>query len=244
MLEIQSLSPSRIAIEALQIPIDGIHAKEDGACAYCGTVINAGDLCVKTDISKGFLDGRSMARGSSKVTCPHCAQTLKSTFLMSHGHGMFSAEGKQPFQKWKDVAHALNNPPKPPFIAVYATAKQQHIVWRAPINLSRDVFYVRVGLRNLRIRRVMLEAIKEACRVLGQVLIDHGKINAHEKTLPHPFISLSPDLKEVATGMIQPSLFHDDVWHESLKPHLDVIQSMTLGEIWAMRFILTPLAGE
>jgi hypothetical protein len=73
-----------------------------------------------------------------------------------------------------------------------------------------------------------------------------------KKTLPHPFVALSSDLKLSSRDKSAPNhgvlraALHDP---EFLRTHPQVavdarfLRQLTLGESWALRFILTPNAG-
>lgn len=326
------LTSSVVIMGAMGLAPDGVPAETPGVCALCGLPIAAGDMCAPLSLGSGFMDDLSMAaRGSDKI-CGYCGPLLSADNLRKTGYGAFSAAGVQPFRKWIDVATMLTNPPEPPFVLVYATANNQHMAWRAPVNLSRDLFYVRVGLRDLKIRRKTLLGAVEACRVLGHALalkqrtefvarklfprghaesqnlakilkasasslgdpqeccatafapiwmsrpiefsvkaidfmkqtLEVGGYNpAPEgikelqkfkdelmspaestlKTLPNPFVEMSPNLKDAAHGMLKQKIF-DPGFMAQFIDEINSIMLLTAGEVWALRFILTPNAGN
>ena len=160
---------------------------------------------------------------------------------------MFSKAGAAPFRKWKDVAQALMEPPEPPFVMTYATANNQHMGWRSPVNQSRDMFMVRVGLRDLRIRRQVLTQAVAACELLGNLPgVKSKNTSSARKTLPNPLLAMSPDLKEPTHGRLHPGLNSEEAraaWTPEHTLALELLRNLTLGESWALRFILTPGAG-
>ena len=243
----KSITSSVVIAQALGITPDGVPAKADGICALCGLDIAPGDLCAPLSLGDGFMDDVSMAGRGSKVICGHCAPMMTADALRQTGYGAFSiVSGAHPFRKWADVAKMLTNPPDAPFVMVYATANNQHMAWRAPVNLSRDLFYVRVGLRDLKIRRKILVEAVEHCRFLGDALYAGKKSTGARKTLPNPFIEMAPDLKDASHGLFHPKVYSEEMRAsvDGFVKHMQAVMSLTVGEVWALRFVLTPGAGQ
>jgi CRISPR type IV-associated protein Csf1 len=241
-------SPSEVVVTALGREPDGVPAKHKGVCGYCGRQINPGDMSIPFAAGAAFMDDLSLAARGSAWTCGYCAVLLGAEGLRISGYGMFSIEdGAIPFRKWGDIAKALENPGKPPFVAVYATANNQHMAWRAPVSLSRDVFYVRVGLRDLRIRRPFALRAVEAATRIGEFM----GIAPTKSSLSHPFAVLAPDLKDHAHGQLRTSATSKakgkvllDEAREALPEEFYYLDNLSLGETWAMRFLLSPNAGQ
>ncbi len=234
---------SQVIVRALGLQPDGAPAQAPGICAFCAAPIAAGDLATAFSVGPSFMDDLSLAGRGSKMTCGCCSVLLGAEALKTTGYGAFSEEdGALPFRKWADITAALTHPPRPPFVMVRATANNQHMAWRAPVNLSRDLFYVRVGLRNLKIRRPMLlEAVEASQRIARAVGIEPTA-----KSLAHPFGALSPDLKvdgtpDHATLRLRGEQIRSlELSHPS---DMATIRNLTLGETWALRFLLSPAAG-
>ena len=233
---------SQIIAQALGIATTGRPSTEPCTCAYCGAQIGIGDLRAPFKATgAAFTDDTSLACRGSAWACGHCDSLLGAEALRTTGVGVFSPAGVRPFRKWVDVAAALTTPPEPPFVMVYATRNNQHMAWRAPVNLSRDLFYVRVGLTDLRIRRAMLARAVEACATIAGVM----GIEATAKSLPHPFAALSPDLKEAHTDLRRRGdKFTIQEAAEQEPDAFRLLQTLSLGETWALRFVLTPGAGQ
>lgn len=243
----QPLTSSVIVICALGLLPEGASAKVASVCAMCGLQINEGDLQAPLPYGQAFTDDLSLAARGSNCVCGYCATLSTLEGLRGAGFGVFSGGGVKPFRKWQDIAHALLNPPEPPFVITYSTANSQHMGWRAPVNLSRDMFMVRMGLRDLLIRRHVLHAAVEASALLGNLPGVRPKTTiATRKTLLNPFLNMSPDLKEPSHGRLHPGLFLGDALKEWTAKHeeaLQLLRSLSLGESWALRFVLTPGAG-
>lgn len=243
----KTITSSVVVARALGFEPDGVAAKVGGACALCGLGIAVGDPCSPLSLSNSFMDDVSLAARGSKVVCGYCAPLMTADALRKTGYGAFSnVSGFHPFRKWADVAAMLTEPPEPPFVMTYATANNQHMAWRAPVNLSRDLFYVRVGLRDLKIRRHILAEAVEHCRVMGEALYAGKNSDTVRKTLPNPFMSMAPDLKDSMHGMLNPKVFSEEMRAsvDSFVAHLTAVMSFTAGEVWALRFVLTPGAGQ
>lgn len=241
-MEAHNITSSVVVAKALGFAPDGVPAGKPCSCAMCGLTIQPGDMSAPFAVGASFMDDLSLASRGSDVICGHCAPLISAKGLMASGYGAFGANGAFPFRKWADIASALLEPPEPPFVMVYATANNQHMAWRAPVNFSREAYRVRVGLRDLLIRRSILTSAVDACRVLGEA---GGYSTAGKKTLPNPFVMLSSDLKEPEHGRFKRmgSAFFEAGGPE-LKDAFDLIQQLTLGETWALRFVLTPDAGK
>lgn len=237
---------SALVVAAIGLQPLGAPATTESVCAWCGVHIAVGDLCGPTSFSQAFTDDLSLAARGSPCTCGNCLALTTTQGLRDSGFGVFSATGVMPFRKWGDIAAALLNPPEPPFVMCYSTAKSQHMAWRSVVNQSQDAFYVRVGLRDLLVRRDVLQNAVKACALLGELPGVKPKSNTARKTLPNPFLMLTSDLKENSHGKLHPGLYQEAaraVWTAEHDAALTLILGLTLGETWALRFVLTPGAG-
>jgi len=234
-----SITSSQIVTTALGLKPDGVQAKESGCCTYCGAQIAPGDLCAPPTFGPGFMDDLSLACRGSSMVCGHCVPLMSAQSLLATSHGVFSQEGVRPFRKWADVGRSLQDPPSSPFVMVYATSNNQHMAWRARVNLSRDLFYVRVGLRDLRIRRrVLLDAVA-ACERIAK----HLGIEPSDKSLANPIATLSSDMKE-AHGDLRIRSHEMTSVEKHYASDMHLLRSLSLGESWGLRFLLSPKAGS
>lgn len=233
----QRITSSLIICNALGIKPDGIEAENACVCGFCGLALEPGQLVATMRYGAKFTDHSSLAAPSSKIMCGWCAVLMSPESIRETGYGAFGADGTKPFRKWADIAHILMDPPEPPFVLVRATANNQHMAWRAPVNLSKDLYFVRVGLRDLRIRRPMLPRIIEACRFIAI----SAEIRQGPKSHPHPFVMIDEDLKDGSHGGIHPKArkLRDDTKDPAVLQAFDLLNKMTLGESWSLRFILS-----
>ena len=242
-----SLTSSAIVVAGLGLKPQGVASAVEAVCTMCGVQIGVGDIATQASFSQGFTDDLSLAARGSPCVCGDCATLTTVDALRASGFGVFTRTQALPFRKWGDIAAALLNPPEPPFVMCYSTANSQHMAWRSIVNLSRDAFYVRVGLRDLLIRAQVLRQAVSACELLGNLPGVKSKSTAARKTLPNPFTLLSSDLKEAGHGRLHPGLFSDaarQAWTPEHDQALRLVRNLTLGETWALRFVLTPGAGQ
>ncbi|WP_265307626.1 type IV CRISPR-associated protein Csf1 [Verminephrobacter eiseniae] len=241
------ITSSVIVSKALDLEPDGVAATWHSLCSLCGLEIKPGDLCAPFKVGAGFTDDLSLAARGSGHICGYCSPLLTESGLRRSWRGAFGLDDAKPFRKWVEITNALMNPPKPPFVMVYATASNQHMGWRAPVNYSKDVFRVRVGLRDLLIRRqVVIDAVR-ACRVLGTAPGMDLTGLTNKETLPHPFARLSSDLKDIDHGRLSGRLRSKqfiEARGDAEVAALNFIKCLSLGETWALRFVLTPNAGK
>jgi len=252
MLDITS---SIIVSKALGLQPQGVPAESNCVCAMCGLTIKKGDLTAPLSLGPAFMDDLYMAARGSQNVCGHCVNVMTAQGLRDTQAGVYSASGVRPFRKWADILEALKNPPESPFVMLFATANNQHMAWRAPVNYSQDVLRVRVGLRDLTIRKDYLEKAFNAAIALGNALNDDrdsrnssgkkdkAKKASTRKTLPNPFLKLASDLKDPMHGRLNPHTERVAIQY-GLQNELAIVKGATLGETWALLFYLTPDAGK
>lgn len=193
-------------------------------------------------VGASFTDDLSLSCRGAQLMCGYCVAFMDKEILQRNSAGAYGADGVKPFRKWNDIAACLISPPEPPFVMFYATSKSQHMAWRSPVNFSQTAFWVRVGLRDLLVRKSVLLNAKNACRILAELLYPTGQ-RAGLKSEPHPYLSLSSDLKDVNHGRINPriaSMISSENATGDQRDALTFLRNLSLGESWALRFILTP----
>jgi CRISPR type IV-associated protein Csf1 len=237
-----SLSSSLVFARALNLAPRGMPSAHDSACAMCGLVITKGELAAPFKVGHLFTDDLSISCRGAHLMCGYCVALMDKEILQRNSAGGYGADGVKPFRKWGDIAACLMSPPEPPFVMFYATSKSQHMAWRSPINFSKKAFWVRVGLRDLLIRKAVLLQATHACKALTELLYPDG-YRTDLKTNPHPYLSLSSDIKDINHGRINPKigpLILTASATQDQRRALILLRNLSLGESWALRFILTP----
>lgn len=229
------LSPSRIALQAAgRGPVGAFKAKCDGECAFCGHTYSAGDLVMPFAPESSFTDYGSMKSPGSKFLCGWCAGAWNVDFTQKALKTVMCSEGVFPAASNADIAYWLMHPPEGDWIWVMGDQKRQHIVWRATVNTSQEIFQIRQGENNMTIRREHLLAAVKSARTLAVVASTGRKGPA----LKSPFMRLSRDLDEPVHGMIRDDLHHLAQIDTQVRFDVRTLQSCTPGELWALTALL------
>lgn len=165
---VNPVSPSSIAAAALSLTPQGVPwTGEDGSmlCALERRPLLSGELCVPFKPGANFMDDAQIARSS--VISASAALFLTKAVMMKTQRAVFCAEGA--FSLATDAARCwfFLSPPEPPYVAVISDSMLQHLVWRAPVNLSRELIQFRHGQKIHTIRRPHLVRFLEALREFG-----------------------------------------------------------------------------
>lgn len=157
-------SPSSIAANALNLEPQGIawEGPETMLCALERRPLQPGELCVPFKPGANFMDDATTARTS--VVSGVAALFLTKAVMMKTQRAVFCAEGA--FSLATDAARTwfFLSPPTPPYVAVISDSMLQHLVWRAPVNLSQELIVFRHGQKIHTVRRAHLVRFVEALR--------------------------------------------------------------------------------
>jgi CRISPR type IV-associated protein Csf1 len=151
-----------LAVRAALKPGD-IETRAGQACPACGHVFLAGEGG-HDNVTRGsvtFNDAYSMRGPPTDPICSACATVFSSSFLPAYPAGVACADGFFPFSSNAHRSWFLLNPPDGPFVMASRLAKQQHLFWRTPVALSRDIYPIRVGTHVGIIRRQLLQRVSE-----------------------------------------------------------------------------------
>lgn len=237
---------SDIVLHALHIAPDGTPSKEESTCLACGKPIHPGDLCAHFDDKPSFMDDLSLAGRGSSVTCGSCTPLFTKPVMQQISKQVFTADGQViPIGKWDECASFLREPPQAPFVAVYSTGaavSAMHLAWRAPVTRSRDLLMVRVGIRDVRIRRPVLLSAEKAARALALKMgYEDGKAGGKSGPALNPFIGNSVtfdsfDFSRFRVGRADGLSL--SIAEASLPQDLRFLRDLTLGELWGLVFLL------
>lgn len=161
-------SPSMLAARAagLQPGAQCVPAKAPGICVKCGMHYPAGTPVSAAVYQAGFTDRPSLALPSAPYECWACRAMTHRLFMQTHAVSVITPEG---FYSLKDNASRASffmQPPEPPFMVIINVSQQAHLVWRTPVNLSRQRYVMRVGPRLQVIRHPYVLAGIQAMREL------------------------------------------------------------------------------
>lgn len=231
----KTMSPSRVALQSAERgPVGAFKAKNEGECAFCGHTYAAGDLVMPFAPESSFTDYGSMKRPGSKFLCGWCAGAWHVDFTQKALKTVMCPEGVFATASNADIAYWLTNPPEGNWIWVMGDQKRQHIVWRATVNTSQELFQIRHGENNMTIRRGHLFKAVDSARSLA-VVASTGRKGA---ALKSPFMRLSRDLDEPVHGMIREDLHRLAQTDAQVEHDVRLLQSCTPGELWALTALL------
>lgn len=231
------LSPSKIAVLAAiksgliesQIKVDVV-AKRDCICGRCGAPIKVNDMVALNKPSKAFNDFAFMADRFSPYLCEWCPSLDGKGFILNWGNAVASENGMMKLNYIEDRAYAILNPPETPYVMVMMTAKQQHLFWRAPVNLGHEYMRVRMGNSVIQINRPIVLSAYEKIKEAGPIMT---KPNGKAGVAKHPFLMLSSEIGKPTHAIPHPRL--NDKGQELLKS----LGGLTAGDTWALGNLLS-----
>lgn len=243
------ISPSKLVLDAVGLPDEGprrMPAGQTGRCAMCGVTIPSGASCgpLRTTghspIKDSFTNHSAMAHPLENLGCGACLTILDDgAFLNALGRGVASAAGFFPISKDVHRAWALLAPPEPPFVMMLQASNQQHTVWRAPVSLSRDMYFLRLGDQVLRIRRKVLIEAKEACIAIdAREQVPGDRPRKRKTDAPRNPFDVNRDGKSLTSGEFSAWYRHLHQLGRILPEEHTLFSSMTAGEVWAMHAVL------
>ncbi|MBR8189104.1 type IV CRISPR-associated protein Csf1 [Burkholderia vietnamiensis] len=231
------ISPSRLAITAAGLsPIASTRASSTGNCAMCGHAHEVGDPVVEYSPDSSFTDYGALRAPSSPVVCGWCAATWTIDFTQRYAKSVISTDGVYPAASNEHIAYWLLNPPTGPWIFVQSDQKRQHLIWRAPVNHSTEIFVVRYGELQLTVRRArLLDGLAAAKRLAAAATANR---NSKGAALKSPFVRLSRDLSDPAHGVLRTDLYELAKQDGVIKRDLSIIHALTPGELWGLTAVL------
>lgn len=245
------MSSSQLLAKVITFSAHGsVEATHDCACVMCGGDIAAGEWVEPFDPPASFTEYGDLQNPNGTHICVACKAVWRKEFMQTYTKSIVCSEGVFPFFSNDAVTYWLQNPPEPPFSLFISTQQLGHIVWKAPVNWSREVLFVRYNDKILKIRRHQLARAIDACHVLSAGIIEHRKKKAEESAkaagkkkppkLPdfvNPMI-LDRSMEHVDHGSIKQETLDAAAGDEVLMDAVDVLQKLTPGEAWALIHIL------
>ncbi|KLR58967.1 hypothetical protein OX89_04030 [Diaphorobacter sp. J5-51] len=195
----------------------------------CAAQLKAGDPvnAIGKDTFGESFNNKLDIHEAGDVLCGDCAALWQRDFLMKYSKTYATPSGVFKLASNEDIQAFILTPPRPPFVAVYNTRQQQHMIWRTPLCLSNEVLIVRLDDEILHIDRdKVLRAVSAWQRTLARM-----------KELGFKGLPAYPErtLSSRATGSIR-----DDVAErisgdsEAGARDIETLRSLRVGEWWAM----------
>lgn len=237
MNTIITMSPSELAVRAAGLGSAGvIKAKSAGYCAMCGFPHEKDVLVVPFEPADSFTDFTVLNAKHSRVICGWCAQTWKQPdFTQKYTKAVFTEEGVYPSASNAHIAYWLLNPPKDQqWLWTRGDQKRMHVVWRAGVNYSADVFQIRAGEINLTIRSAHLRRALVSAQELARMI----SVNRKGAAFKSPFVSLDRDIADMAFSVLRSDVTKLAQTDTTAAAHVDVINACTTGELWGLSALL------
>ena len=224
------VSPSALyAVAAKVKPITSAVATVDSHCVMCAANVCAGDdtnIVTRDTFSDAFNNKLDVRAPNGRYLCGHCMALWHKDFLQRYSKTYATRDGVYKFASNDDVMAFLSNPPAPPFVVFASTTQQQHLVWRTPVNYSREVIRLRLGDQVLTIRRKVLEQATadwaRLCELMREAKLKGSMPATMERNLDHARIgSVRNDVQAAAKAAGEDAL-------------LCRMTALSFGEWWAL----------
>ena len=225
-----------LACEVGKLPLPpAVVSDVDQVCALTGTLVPAGvEGLVPWQAGVTFRDQYDIVDRQSSYVAQHTAAILERPYMQKYSKSVISPDGWFKFATTHDVAWFLLNPPTPPFVMIFGIAKMEHLLWRTPLSLSRELFFVRLGHRLLRINHARLLAIHATQASCVDAVNDWCEAE-QRKPINAPFLPIGRELNIATSGMVHPALL--DAAEAGIQPAADYIaqfRELSSGELWAL----------
>lgn len=220
---------SQLFREAAGIDAQGTPAKGPCACIMCSAQLDAGSLIthITKDTFGESFNNKLDVHQPGDVVCGDCAVLWQRDYLMKYSKTYATKSGVYKLASNEDIQAFFLRPPEAPFVAIYNTRQQQHMIWRTPVSLSSDILTVRLDDEILHInRRKLIAGISAWQRTLASMkkLEIKGMPAYPERTL-----------SSRATGAIR-EIVLQKITEDSPEGAADIIalKALRMGEWWAM----------
>ncbi len=235
------ISPTKLLIKSINLQPEGTEqAKDSGHCVMCGGEFKVGDLVSKFSPAKSFTEFGDLKNPAGTHICGACKATWRKEFMQTYTKSVVSNEGVFPFFSNEAVTYWLLNPPQTPFLMFISTQQLGHIVWKAPVNYSRKVYFIRYNDKVLKVRREHLLKAINACKLLSDLMIRHEQENKKSRKV-REFINpmvLDRSLERVGHGVIRDDARELSKGNAEAEAAIEMLESCTVGETWALAHAL------
>ena len=225
------MTASELVCRQAGLSPQGIMGSTTETCVMCGRLIHPGEHRSTFRPSSSFMDALELcARDKSTKICGYCVHLTAKELMLKTQLVCITRDRVIPAARLAHKKWLLLNPPEPPFVFLQTDTKLSHMIWRTPITVSQDLWYVRLGGRQLTVR---LPLVKKALDHFKRIAEGFEASKPTQK-LRHPFTSLDFELRNPNAWRIR----------RDVKPYLRVedfncIVKLRPGEYWALAILST-----
>lgn len=236
------ISPTQLITRSLGIPHEGTkRASSEGRCVMCGGMYAVGDLVEPFSPKDSFTEYSDLQNPSGTHICGACKATWRKEFMQNYTKSVVCEGGLYPFFSNDAVAYWVLNPPPPPYLMFISTQQLGHIVWKVPVNMSRDLMLVRYNDKVLKIRRDHLLECVSAVRLLSDLLLKEVKPGRGRKPTAGAFknpLILDRSLEREGHGRLRDDVRTLPARYPESQAAIDTLDRATVGETWALAHVL------
>lgn len=235
------LYPSAFVRQATGVdPVSSMIAPFDTHCVLCAAPLPKGADCTHTDgttFEKSFGDQPYVGARDSAYVCADCLPLWNSLFLQKYSKSLVTRDGLFKMASNIEQASFLLNPPKDqPFMAFISNTKQQHLIWRTPVNFSAERFTVRLGTQLIVIRHGLLMTAIAAQKTLLTAYREFEKETTKKKVTATTVFILGDREMKTLGFLINPRVVLAAEAKQVLG-ELPTIEALSVGERWALSII-------
>ena len=130
-------SPSRLWAEAYGLERKGIRwAHNNTTCVMCGQEVRRGDMSEPAGIKlfNVSFNNKPDVKYRGHAVCGHCMAVWDKPWMQAKSKS-YAVQGQGVFRLGRnlDIARFVLDPPKAPYVAIFNTRQQQHMVWRSTV---------------------------------------------------------------------------------------------------------------
>ncbi len=206
-------------------------------CMACGRPLLTPDESVEWKPGSSFTDWQYLQPGPCRAVCTYCAALFTKSLLTNLSKTVVSLyEGAFALSKDSHLTWLFTEPPKPPFVAMFAPQSQKrpiHMFWRATPTLHQDLIFVQFGGTSLSIRRPVLEKAVIEAEKAANIARDSGL----KLTARHPYESLTRKLDAANHGTMRHAVESLATENRELAESLAFLRTLTTVQLWAMSIL-------
>lgn len=226
------ISSSRLYREAAGLkPAGPLKAEKDCRCIMCSGKIEKDDPCAPAgkDLFGSSFNNKLDIHTQGDRVCGDCLALWSKDFLQKYSKSYATRDGLFKLASTDDQARFVMFPPEPPFVAIFSTRQQQHMIWRTPVSYSREVYFVRVDDEVLTVRDKLFREGVSAWKDLVAEMAARGK-----KGLPTVALSAGQDHSQ--NGVLRRDV-REIALDAGMQAQVETLERLGMGEWWALNAV-------